>query len=342
MKSVLFLQNEIMQYRKPVYNGLAEFYDVSVFHSGQPSVIEGDRYREHIAPQIRRGPFHVQPASPLDELIGSHDAVIAMFDIRWPRYLAPLFWRRRPKYILWGHRYGNSGAANAVRDFLMKHADCLLLYGDEEVERMVSRGIPRSRIVLAPNTIDVPNHFDYSKHPKTSFLFVGRLQQRKRLDLLISSFAKAYPNLPPHLSLDIVGAGPIETELKQQAQSAGIVQRVNFYGKVHDPVRLADLFSRAIAYVSPGPVGLGVLHSFAYGVPVVTLRKERHGPEFWNLRHDENSHLLDTEQDLTPAFEFFASKPSHAAALGHNAFIYYTRERNLSKMLTGIRQGIEG
>ncbi len=103
MKTILICQNEIMAYRKPVYNGLAEEYEVTVLHSGQPSVDAGDLYQEIIVPQKRVGPFHLQRGVSMRKRMQQYDVVIAMFDLRWPSYLLPLFFKRRAKYILWGH-----------------------------------------------------------------------------------------------------------------------------------------------------------------------------------------------------------------------------------------------
>lgn len=121
-ESILILQNQIMEYRKPVYNGLAEEYEVTVLHSGPPSVKEGDRYREIITPQKLLWRFHLQPSSPLGKMIGNFDAVIAMFDLAWPAYLAPLFWHKRPKCILWGHRYCSN--KNAATRFIATGGNC--------------------------------------------------------------------------------------------------------------------------------------------------------------------------------------------------------------------------
>lgn len=364
MTSVLILQNEIMQYRKPVYNGLGASYDVTLLHSGRPTVKDGDRYREIIAPQSRKGPFHIQPASPLNEMIASHDVVVAMFDLRWPRYLAPLFWRRRPKYVLWGHWYSTSEAANVARDFLMKRADRLLMYGGEEIERMVERGIERRKIVVAPNTIEVPGAQDMSACPKNSFLFIGRLQggsrrNSKRADLLITSFAKLQGRISDTLVVDIVGEGEEKQALKQLAASLGVGDKITFHGHNDDPAVLSRLFSRAVAFVSPGHVGLSVLQSFGHGVPVVTgkavqTRKETQhlhnvatgtpvimGPEYYNLRHGENSYLFETEQELVSVLERLSNDLPYAAGLGRNAYTCYVNERPLSRMLDGFRKAIE-
>jgi glycosyltransferase involved in cell wall biosynthesis len=341
MKKILILQNEIMAYRKPVYNSLTKHFDVVVLHSGPPSVTEKDRYREIITPQRRFGPFHIQPHARVRDCLKQYDVIVAMFDLGWPAYLLPLLSRRRPKYILWGHRYSANLIANAVRDWLMKKADRLLMYGDEEVKRMIERGIDPRKIVLAPNTMNVPNHKDHSSEFKNSLLFAGRLQQRKRIDIIIESFARLQGKIRDDIVLDIIGSGEIEPALRKLAADRCVLHKVIFHGRVEDPDTLSRLFSRAYAYVSPSPVGLGVLHSFAYGVPVLTIRGVRHGPEFHNLRHNHNAIICKDLSEIYQAIEKVCVDSCFAANLGRNAYYHYVTERPLVKMLAGLQKAIE-
>lgn len=341
VKSILILQNEIMEYRKPVYNGLAESYHLVVLHSGRPSVNEDDRYHECLTSKVSLWRIHRQPYSPLRKMIADFDAVIAMFDLGWPAYLAPLFWREHPKYILWGHRYSSNRIACNIRDQLMKRADRLLMYGDEDVELMVARGVDPAKIVIAWNTIHVHNHQDFSNAKKTSLLFVGRLQKRKRIDLFIRIFARLQGRISDDITLDIIGSGEIENDLKQIADNLGILHKVNFHGRIDNPNVLANYYSRAYAYVSPGPVGLGVLHSLAYGVPVITMRDVRHGPEFYNLVHGQNSIICDDVPVVEEAILRICTDPALAYQLGTNAYQYYVRERPLKRMLEGFKKAIE-
>ena len=99
MQSILILQNEIMEYRKAVYNDLANYYNVVVLHSGGPSVNKSDRYSEIITPSRRFGKFYFQPRSPLSKIADSFDAIIVMFDLAWPAYLMPLYWKKRLKTV---------------------------------------------------------------------------------------------------------------------------------------------------------------------------------------------------------------------------------------------------
>jgi glycosyltransferase involved in cell wall biosynthesis len=364
MKSLTILQNEIPAYRKPVYNGLAKSYRVTVLHCGRKSVSETDFYKEIILPRRTLGPVYTHSMSRIHDIIRTSDAVIAMFDLRWPCYLIPLLYRSRPKYILWGHWYSTSQIANSIRDWLMRRADRLLMYGGEEVERMVSRGIDRDRIVIAPNTVDVPGSTDTSFQAKNSFLFVGRLEaaarrNSKRADLLITSFAKLQGQIEDDIGLDIVGDGDERQFLARLAEGLGIGTKVRFHGHVDDPHVLSTLFGKAFALVSPGHVGLSVLQAFGHGVPIVTGKavprgaETQHlfnvatgapvimGPEYYNLRHATNSWLYETDAELLSVLARLCNEPRFAAELGQNAFRHYATERTLDHMLDGFRRAIE-
>jgi glycosyltransferase involved in cell wall biosynthesis len=341
-KSVLILQGEVVAYRQPLFNALADYYDVTVLHSGRPSVGPADRYAERILPVKRLGPFFIQDPLVVRQIMTGFDVTISMFDLGWPAYVLPVLGERSGRIVFHGHRYSGKWLTDLARDFLMKRADCLLMYGDEEVVTMVRRGIDRSKIVIAPNTIHVANHQDFSGHEKTRFLFVGRLQDRKRLDLALEAFAGLQGQIGERIGFDIVGTGDPEQRLRALVERLGVTAKVRFHGRIVDDATLSEVFANAIAYVSPGPVGLGVLHSFAYGVPVVTLLAGRHGPEFHNLVDGRNAIIANDERDLARALLSLCSESGLARRLGRNAYQRYVNSRTLQHMVAGFRDAIEG
>jgi glycosyltransferase involved in cell wall biosynthesis len=341
-KSVLIMQGEVTAYRKPVFNALADIYDVTILHSGQPSVGPEDRYREQIFPVKAWGPAFLQDVGFVRRAMKGFDAVVSMFDLRWPAFLLPLFGKCHGRFILYGHRYSGNALADGLRDVLMRRADRVLVYGDEEIGAMTARGIAPSKIVQAPNTIDVRNHADYSADPKSSLLYVGRLQARKRLDLALRIFAGLQGRIDDAIQFDIVGTGEPEDSLRNCALDLGIAHKVHFYGQITDNEILADHFRRAIAYISPGPVGLGALHSFAFGVPVITLREGRHGPEFHNLVDGENALIASDEEAYGKAVLRICTDAALARRLGQKAYRRYADERSLERLIGGFRLAIEG
>lgn len=350
---VVILQDEIMPYRRPFYDALAARYDVCVIHSGQPSRTPASRYRERIVPQRRVGPFFLQSvdkALAAEAATAPIAAVVAIFDIRRPLTLLGAWRAPTRRRLLWGHRYSWRGLINALRDRAMQRFEGVIQYGDEDTAAMVKRGIDPDRIFVAPNTVEVPGHGDLSgAAPKDSLLFVGRLQPRKRLEELLEGFAAVVGRLPPAWRIDIVGDGAIGPDLARQAGALGIGERVFFHRGTTDPAVLRDRFARAIAYVSPDNVGLGVLHAFAHGVPVVTGAPRhdptpgwRHGPEFANLRDRHNALIVPEPEALGAALVELAATPGLAQALGAAAYRDYAQGHTIDAMVEGFARAIDG
>lgn len=348
-EKIVILQNVIMAYRKPLYNMLSQHYDVTVVHSGKPSVTPEDTYKEEIVPARRIGPFFLQNWLPPRRMRDEVKALIAPFDLRWPSYLLPLLFRRRTRFILWGGWYSPRSFVNSARDFIANQADAAILYGGEEIETMVARGREHSKIFVAPNTIHIPDHADFSGCQKSSLLFVGRLIQRKRPDLLIESFARVRPQIPEDTVLDIVGDGDQRPLLDFLVRKFGIGDKVRFHGEVTDPARLSELFASAYAYVSPGHIGLGGLHSFGHGVAVVvcaprpeSVSESRYGPEFLNLKNEENALIYQDENELDAQIVRICAEEGLARRLGSNGYQLYSTTRTMEHMVDGFRRAIEG
>jgi len=342
MRDILIVQNRIPHYRKPLYNELSEYYDVTVLHSGKTSVGADDRYKEIITSVKTLSAVRLQ-SGVLKELRDSdYYAVIVMFDIRWVANVMAVFLRRKARFLYWGHRYSNSRLGNRIRDVLMLWADGVILYSDCEVQRMISNGIAESKIFVAPNTIHIPNHSDGSGSHKESLLFVGRAQRRKHVEDLIRAFSAVQSRIPSDVRIDIVGSGSENDRLQSIASQLRISDRVVFHGEIVNHEQLKLLFDRAFAYVSPGAVGLGVLHSFAYGVPVVTRISEPHGPEYGNMLEGVNCLCFRTEAELEEIIVKLCNDRELASRLGHCAYELYAQERTLEKLVKGLRDAIEG
>ncbi len=341
MKKVLIIQNTIMHYRKPVFNGLAKNYEVTVLHSGQVSVGPEDDYSEIITKTKRFGPFFLQNAV-LSEIRGHHyDVVIVMFDIRWINNVLAVFLQKKPRFIYWGHRYSKNWFVNILREKLMKFSDGVVQYSDVETCRMIDSGVPSSKIFIAHNTIHIPNHSDGRNVLKDSFVFVGRAQKRKKVDLLLKAFSEIVDQISPEIKINIIGSGPENDFLKDLAKEYNIADRVMFHGKIVDDEKLKDFFQRAYAYVSPGPVGLGVLHSFAYGTPVVTSSYGKHGPEYNNLTTNHNALVYNTFDELKEALVRLCTDEPFARRLGSEAYAFYSQQRLIDNMLAGLKSAIE-
>jgi glycosyltransferase involved in cell wall biosynthesis len=193
-----------------------------------------------------------------------------------PRYVSNPIARRwmqqrgRP-VIGWGLgapalRAGYALVQQAFRRRFLNQFDALIAYSTRGAAEYEAQGIPRSRIFIAPNAVTPrpgppPRREDFSGRPPR-LLFVGRLQARKRVDLLL----QACRDLQPRPEVWVIGDGPERPSLERQA--ARDFPDAHFAGALQGEA-LYDQYAQADLLVLPGTGGLAVQEGMAFGLPVV-------------------------------------------------------------------------
>ena len=339
--NVNLFTSRVMHYRRPFFDALVsdEGWNLNVIHSGAPTPNEERLWHEELVPTSRLGSLRMQWG--LGSRLPRADVNVVMFDLHWPMGIVHgLSETPRVPLVWWGHGLGRSAIGRTLRRWLTTRCDAVVVYGHRGREELVSNGIPAEQIYVAPNTMWVEGTTDTSNCPKDCFLYVGRLQRRKGLDHLIRAFTEVHAET--ELALAIAGAGPIQEELEALARELGVQERVEFFGAVFDPVQLRDLFGRAIAYVSPGHVGLGVLHAFAFGVPVVTKATVRHAPEVEWVREEETGLFTDgSSSHLARTMLRLDRDRSLARRIGARCFDVYRGEASPQRMLEGFANAVD-
>lgn len=129
----------------------------------------------------------------------------------------------------------------------------------------VSCGIDADRYWQATQAADAASTGDQGP----MILFVGRLDQEKRVDELIMAFARLPENTGA--SLEVIGNGDQKAFLQRLAVEQGVADRVIFHGHVTDD-QLLQAYGRAAIFCMPGIAELQsivTLESMAAGKPVV-------------------------------------------------------------------------
>lgn len=158
------------------------------------------------------------------------------------------------------------------RSTFLLQFDGLITYSHRGADEYAALGFPAERIFVAPNAAVARPSYPNPSRPdvisgKPTVLFVGRLQGRKRLDLLLQACASLPVKFQPHLV--IIGDGPERGNLEEIAKT--IYPLAEFTGAKHGP-ELAAYFSAADLFVLPGTGGLAVQEAMSYGLPVVMGR----------------------------------------------------------------------
>lgn len=162
--------------------------------------------------------------------------------------------RRLEKQFVLGFDYDTVISVNT------EHVDLLERHHDDV--RTIANGVDLDRFA-----VDVPRTNDV--------LFLGRLAPKKRVSDLIAAFAQVEEQFLDS-TLRIVGTGPKSEELKQQANSLGITDRVSFEGRVSDEA-VPEYYASASIFVLPSVWEghpLTLLEAWASSTPVIASSVE--------------------------------------------------------------------
>jgi glycosyltransferase involved in cell wall biosynthesis len=339
-RSVVIFQRVLMHYRVPLFNALSEALDgrLTVCFCEPGAGVQESQLRFTVCKvqSVNRGPL--RSASGVTEVLAAHDIVVTPLDIH-----ELLLWRcaasghDRRRTVAWGHSHGNTAFSQRCRRWLAGRCGAVVVYTDEGRSRLEAERFDVSRVFVANNTVEVANAAIDRETARTSFVFSGRLTSRKEVDSALAAFAGIPPQLRANAKFEIVGGGSEKRRLQDLAGRLLPSSSVVFHDEIYDPEALRSIFHRSLAYVSPGHVGLGLLHSFAYGVPVITKRDASHAPEFSNLVDGENSLLYDgTLSELEACMTQLLQRPERSLELGCQAYQHFQQQCSITQFVHGF------
>jgi len=147
----------------------------------------------------------------------------------------------------------------ALETWALKRADHVTTICEGLRSDIVARGIPAERVTVIPNAVDIES-FDIGGSPdealktqlglsaSTVIGFIGSFYAYEGLDLLLDALPQILARLPD-VRLLLVGGGPQEAALKEQAVHLGLEDKIVFTGRVphHEVQRYYDMID-VLAY----------------------------------------------------------------------------------------------
>jgi glycosyltransferase involved in cell wall biosynthesis len=222
------------------------------------------------------------------------------------------------------------------RNTFLRSLNGLIAYSQRGAQQYRELGLPAEIISVAPNAVshrpvtDVPTIRPPVFDGPGTVLYVGRLQQRKRIDNLLRACADLPPNLQPRLW--IVGDGPARASLQRLAGE--IYPRAEFLGARHGS-DLEPIFSAADLFVLPGTGGLAVQQAMAHALPVIVA--EGDGTQN-DLVRPGNGYLVPAQDlnALTVALRAALSDPRKLRKMGAESFRIVYDEINVEVMVNAF------
>ena len=323
MKQVTIVQRVLMHYRIPIYERLPDREtEVSVYYGeAKGSLPEKSRciYRllfsipikfsfgakQYFMPFYPQACFRILHERP-DVLVleGATNLANNLF-----LYPAGKLCGAR---IIWWDAGRRAGArpnllrrlADPIINAMMRHADSCLAYSTLAKQYMIDRGVPAERIAIAYNTLDteaidsmrIANEkraleirSQLRLDGKRVIIYVGVIERRKRVELLVDAFARIRGE-DARTELLIVGSGPHEEALQRYVLNKG-TDGVHFLGRKVKDVG-AYLLSSDI-FVLPGEGGLGMVEAMAHSLPVVASSAD--GSELDLIEQGVNGFIVPEE-----------------------------------------------
>ena len=272
---------------------------------------------------VEANPRYLSTASAVKWMHGRNKPVLG-----WGLGSPPL----SPPHFLgkWGGSKGVAGLRQTSRLSFLRQFDALIAYSERGADEYAHLGFPREKIFVAHNSVSpapsspLPSRY-LTFDIRPVILFVGRLQARKRVDLLL----RACSQLESKPRLIVVGDGPEGASLESLARQ--IYPSAEFIGARHG-AELKPYFTEADLFVLPGTGGLAVQEAMSYGLPVIVaqgdgtqddlVRKENG----WQIPPDDFDSLVLTIKDAL-------SDVARLRKMGAESYRIVAEEINIENMV---------
>lgn len=275
---ILFILNHSPDYRESFLEKLSELYALTVISFP----CEADR----LNPPKKRGPyiykeinyisiFGLRIINPFIHSWSNYDLIIASWNPRNPIIIFKyLLFKKKSRHIWWGQIYGrsNSYLIKQLRNISLKNCNHILVYSQEIKNKLEGSIISGKKVTSFNNTsIEEKNIIKLAVNPspKLRLIFVGRYQERKKLERLIT-----IAELCPFIELRLIGPGiPKNLKIPKHLKS-----RIELFEK-KDGNELLDDMKWAHMAVNPGHLGLFVMLAGQFHRGIIIDSSSNHAPE---------------------------------------------------------------
>lgn len=156
--------------------------------------------------------------------------------------------------------------------------------------KLLEIGLPRKSVRRIHLGIDLAEHvYEPRAAPvPPRFVFIGRFVDKKGADVLVDAMGHLTRHLHTAATLDLIGGGPNEAELRGQVERVGMADRINFAGIVPF-AKLFDVLRDCTALVQPSVVAAD---GDAEGAPMVLMTAQAIGVPCITTRHSGNPETI--------------------------------------------------
>lgn len=193
-----------------------------------------------------------------------------------------------------------------LRTYARAYFICLTDFNWNKISRINRRRtvIDRNRVFIKPNFVYDAGTPDMSPRERDHYLFVGRIEPLKGIEVVIRAFEKM-----PDKKLVVAGTGPLLAEMKSYVSRHGM-NNVEFAGYLDkDTLREQYVSAKALVVASQcyETFGMSVAEAYANGLPVIggnignIGNSIEHGVTGFLFAYDSVDSLVETVQKFESA-----------------------------------------
>lgn len=220
----------------------------------------------------------------------------------------------------------------------------VIIAGSQNVKKSLENYQPfyKKKIVIVMNGVHVPEKFPQRTEDKVfTVLAVGSLRQEKGFSVLVQAFSQFVENTGADAKLVIIGKGSLEKDLKSQAVSAGVAEKVIFAGEQSEE-QVADWQKRSHIFTMSsisegGPFVL--LEAMAAGTPVVATSVGCVPDVLTNGTHGLIVSPSDADA-LSQALITLYSDPEKRQAMARAGFVRVQEVGTFDRHMTLLKQAL--
>jgi glycosyltransferase involved in cell wall biosynthesis len=327
---IVILQYRLFHYRLDLFDQMRALASA---RGWQLHVVTGQAYGDELlkrdegqldwADRVRNRYFPIAEKKDLCwQPVPAHlrDADIIVF-MQENRLLSNYWWIFKSRFFngplvaYWGHgRDFQTRASGGLRERWkarsLKWVDWWFAYTSMTVDIVRAAGFPSERITCLNNAINVKRLAKdwrgadssavddaisrYSIGTETTVgIFCGSLYADKNLEFLFEAADRVKAAIADFV-LIVLGDGALGGYVEQQAASRPWVH----WEGVQRGVPKAIAFGLSSVMLNPGAVGLHILDAVSMGLPMITTRAGKHGPEIAYLEDGVNGLMLDGSAEV--------------------------------------------
>lgn len=356
-QKVIFIHKIFANYRKPVFDLLADQVELLVLHGHNNSGIE--TVKSGYSKRIPSVQYWFNNTAlilfPLWQIIKNRPQVVilefALGIINLP-FIILVCKLLGIRCAFWSHGYDRSIGfkpktrfTDRYRLFLMRWVGANIVYGLEDKE-ILKQYLTKSKIFIAQNTLDtistsrIRKELELDGRSKIknrlgikhdiNIIFIGRIIPAKQPELLIEMYKLLKDKYDLVVGVHFIGDGSMLSKIKETVKTKSIEKDFYFHGAIYDDFKNGELLFISDLMVMPGYLGLSVNHAFCFDCPVLSFKKingyPAHSPEVEHVIHNRTGFLLEEHS------------ANALAAAGHKLFtdnsLKHEFQENIKLMVT--------